>query len=388
MRVLIIKTSSMGDVIHTLPAVTELGNNINNLTIDWVVEEGFVDIPKYHKYVNKIIPVAIRRWRKNLFKLSTIAEIRKFLNNLRCERYDYIIDAQGLLKSAILAKLAYKTNSLNTSKDDQKLNNIAQLHGLDYDSARGKYISGFYDRRYSIDNNMHAIYRVKLLFARVFNYSCDFNNLDYGLDLSKLESDNQMMRHHQTNNSDGQMAANKPYLVFLHCTTWSSKKWPKVYWQELIKKAINNGYKVYLNSGNQQEYKETVELIESMPNNSNLLDKTNITAMPPQSIANLINVLANSQAIVAVDTGLGHLAAALDVPGVGLYGATNTDLTGFLSHKFVNFQSGYNCSPCLLKNCDKNIVGSNSDKIYPPCYEELSSVKVWESLKLMLDKRS
>ncbi len=118
MKILIVKTSSMGDVLHTLPAITDMQNAIPDLKVDWVVEENFTEIPAWHSAVNKVIPVAIRRWRKNLCQRQTWVEWQQFLKQLKSEQYDAVIDAQGLIKSAVLVtrqakgkKFGYDKNS-------------------------------------------------------------------------------------------------------------------------------------------------------------------------------------------------------------------------------------------------------------------------------------
>ena len=111
MRVLIIKTSSMGDVIHMLPALTDAGAAIPGIQFDWVVEEGFAQIPGWHPLVDRTIPIAFRRWRKKIFKYIKSGEITRFLKDLRKTKYDAVIDAQGLLKSAIVTKAARGTKN-------------------------------------------------------------------------------------------------------------------------------------------------------------------------------------------------------------------------------------------------------------------------------------
>lgn len=98
MRILMVKTSSMGDVIHTLPALTDAQQAIPGLCVDWVVEEGFAQIPSWHSAVDRVIPIAIRRWRKNLLSAQTRQEWRSFKQRLHQERYDAVIDAQDYLK--------------------------------------------------------------------------------------------------------------------------------------------------------------------------------------------------------------------------------------------------------------------------------------------------
>lgn len=357
MRILIIKTSSMGDVIHTLPAVTELAKHYPDAQIDWVVEESFQDIPKLHPAVHKVIPVSIRRWRKNLFNKKTKTEITEFINNLREYSHDYVVDAQGLLKSALIAVIA-------------KTQHKKALYGFDKDSSRGKYSSLLYNKSYHIDKNKHAIYRLKDLFAKIFNYKID-SKINYGLDINCLmNTRGTVIPAEEAGSSKSDLNNRNKYLVFFHCTTWNSKKWPAPYWRELIQLAFDNGYKVKLNSGNAKELEESKILAQGFNNNQ-------VEVLPILSIAELIDLISNSTAVVSVDTGLGHLAAALDKPGVGIYGATNPKLTAVLSDKFINLSSSYECSPCLQRECDKL---NNSKLGYPPCYKELSSNRIWDSI--------
>lgn len=154
MRVLIVKTSSMGDVLHTLPALTDAQQAIPDIQFDWVVEEGFAQIPSWHAAVNHVIPVAIRRWRKAWFSAPIKAERKAFRDAVQAERYDAIIDAQGLVKSAALVtRLAHGVK-----------------HGMDWQTAREPLASLFYNRRHHIARQQHAVERTRELFAKSLGY--------------------------------------------------------------------------------------------------------------------------------------------------------------------------------------------------------------------------
>ena len=143
MRVLIVKTSSMGDVLHTLPALTDAQQAIPGIKFDWVVEEGFAQIPSWHAAVERVIPVAIRRWRKAWFSAPIKAERKAFREALQAENYDAVIDAQGLVKSAALVtRLAHGVK-----------------HGLDWQTAREPLASLFYNRKHHIAKQQHAVER-------------------------------------------------------------------------------------------------------------------------------------------------------------------------------------------------------------------------------------
>ena len=154
MQVLIVKTSSMGDVLHTLPALTDALQAIPDIRFDWVVEEGFSQIPTWHPAVDRVIPVAIRRWRKNWFGNDTRQQRCDFKRTLQERRYDVVIDAQGLIKSAALITRIAKGNK----------------HGPDCKSAREPFASWFYNVRHEIDKQQHAVERTRELFAKSLGY--------------------------------------------------------------------------------------------------------------------------------------------------------------------------------------------------------------------------
>ncbi|MGE8496601.1 MAG: lipopolysaccharide heptosyltransferase I [Pseudomonas sp.] len=279
MRVLLIKTSSLGDVIHTLPALTDAAKAIPGIQFDWVVEEGFAEIPAWHPAVAQVIPVAIRRWRKHLWQTLKTGEWSRFKARLRETRYDLVIDAQGLLKSAWLTRYVK-----------------APVAGLDRDSAREPMASRFYDRRYVVSREQHAIERVRQLFAQALDYPVPTTIGDYGLNRAQLAA-----------------PAEQPYLVFLHGTTWPSKHWPEAYWRELAERMDALGWAVRLPWGNETERARAERIVAGLER---------AALLPKLNLAGVARVIAGATACVAVDTGLGHLAAALDVPSISLYGPT------------------------------------------------------------------
>ena len=165
MRVLIVKTSSMGDVLHTLPALTDAMRAIPGIRFDWVVEEGFAQIPSWHEAVDRVIPVAIRRWRKAWFSAPIKAERKAFRDAVQSVKYDAIIDAQGLVKSAALViRLAHGIK-----------------HGMDWQTAREPLASLFYNRRHHIAKQQHAVERTRELFAKSLGYAKPESQGDYAI---------------------------------------------------------------------------------------------------------------------------------------------------------------------------------------------------------------
>jgi len=326
-RVLLIKTSSLGDVVHTLPALTDAQRAIPGVQFDWVVEEGFAEIPAWHPAVAQVIPVAIRRWRKNLWQTLRSGEWRRFKARLRETRYDLVIDAQGLLKSAWLTRYVK-----------------APVAGLDRDSAREPLASRFYDRRYAVPRDQHALERVRQLFAQALGYELPQGIGDYGLDRAQLATPGE-----------------EPYLLFLHGTTWPSKHWPEAYWRELAERMSAFGWAIRLPWGNAEEKARAERIAEGIAGAS---------VLPRLNLGGVAKVVAGARACVAVDTGLGHLAAALDVPSISLYGPTLPGRVGAYGRSQVHL-------------CASGPDAGKGDRV-KPCFDDLLPERVASELKALL----
>jgi heptosyltransferase-1 len=345
-RVLIIKTSSLGDVIHTLPAVTDAAHAIPGIRFDWVVEEGFAEIPSWHPAVDQVIPVAIRRWRKNLWQTIKSGEWKAFKQRLRARKYDLVIDAQGLVKSAWLTRYVK-----------------APVAGLDRYSAREGWASRFYDRRLSVAVGQHAVERVRQLFALALAYDLPEGIGRYGLDLDRL-----------------QLPPAAPYVVFLHGTTWATKHWPEAYWRELAERLGRRNLQVRLPWGNPAEKARAERIAQGLKN---------CEVLPKLNLAGVARVLAAAKACVAVDTGLGHLAAALDVPTISLFGPTNPGLTGAYGRVQVHQASDFPCAPCLQKKCTykpsaEDLRRFDLKREWPLCFTRLNPEHVASRLSALL----
>ena len=327
MRVLLIKTSSLGDVVHTLPALTDAARAIPGIQFDWVVEEGFAEIPAWHPAVAQVIPVAIRRWRKHLWQTFKSGEWQRFKQRLGDTQYDLVIDAQGLLKSAWL------TRYVN-----------APVAGLDRDSAREPLASRFYDRAYAVPREQHALERTRQLFAHALGYTLPTGMGDYGLNRALLAD-----------------SAPPPYLVFLHGTTWASKHWPEACWRELAEQMSAQGWAVRLPWGNDSE-KARAERIAAGIEHAAVLPKLNL--------AGVAKVIAGASACVAVDTGLGHLAAALDVPSISLYGPTLPGRVGAYGRSQIHL-------------CATGPNAGLGDR-HKPCFNGLDAQRVASELQALL----
>lgn len=313
-KILIIKMSSMGDVIHTFPAVTDVLQAIPNLQIDWVVEEAFADLPPLHPGVHRVIPIALRRWRKNIFHRQTWREIRKFLKSLRRVHYDYIIDAQGLGKSGFITLLAK-----------------GKKHGLSWLSAREPWVSLCYNQRIRIEKDQHAIERGRLLFAQSLGYEKPRSDLDYGLVLADFCPLPSFLQN------------KSPYCLFFHATTWTTKQWPLSHWINLAQKMAEKGYYIVLPWGNDKEHKQAQQIATA---------HSNCFVLPPLRLSDLVPIIQHAAWVTSVDTGLAHLAAALNKDAMVLYGPTNPDKIGTMGKNQIHIMSPKSCSPkCSRNDC-------------------------------------
>lgn len=288
MHVLIVKTSSMGDVLHTLPALTDAMQAIPGIRFDWVVEENFAQIPSWHPAVDKVLPVAIRRWRKHWFGSQQREERVRFKRDLQSRQYDVVIDAQGLIKSAALVtRLARGVK-----------------HGQDSRSAREPFASWWYDQRHEIDKKQHAVERTRELFAKSLGYEKPQTQGDYAIAAHFLRDVPQDIA---------------PYLVFLHATTRDNKHWPESHWRELIGLLQPSGLRIKLPWGAEHEHQRAQRLAEGFDY---------VEVLPKLTLEAIARELAGAKAVVSVDTGLSHLTAALDRPNITLYGPTDPGLIG------------------------------------------------------------
>ena len=284
-KFLLVKTSSLGDVVHNLPVVSDIRNALGEVAIDWVVEKSFASIPAMHPGVRRVIDCELRVWRRSPFSASTRRAWHAFMSELRAERYDTIVDTQGLLKSALIARSAH-----------------GRRVGLDWHSSR-EPLWPFYDAVHRIPWSLHAVQRNRQLAALALGYQM-YGQSRYGI---------------TTDNASAPWLPNAPYAVFLHATSHPHKCWPERSWIELGKQLMPSRHAIVLPWGNASEQERAARLGGSL---------SAACVAPRLSVAALARVLAGARFVIGVDTGLTHLAAALGVPVIGIYGATDPRSTG------------------------------------------------------------
>lgn len=306
MRILLVKTSSLGDVVHNLPVASDLHRAFPEAQIDWCVEEGFAGIPRLHPAVRNVIPVALRRWRKALGRTSTWGEMAAFRRRLQQENYDAILDTQGLVKSALITRMARGVRS-----------------GYTAEVAREALAARFYDRHFLIPPNAHAVERNRWLAAAAFDYPVDLP-LDYGI---------------RAPAKSFPWLDETPYVVLLTATSRDDKLWDESRWIALAQEFRQQGLTPIFPAGNAIERQRAARLAEA----------TAAIAAPPLDLHELAALLGRARLVVGVDTGLVHLATALDTPTIALYIATEPALTGVHGPGFARNLGGVGQSPTVAQ---------------------------------------
>jgi heptosyltransferase I len=285
-RVLFVKLSSLGDVIHHLPAITDLRAYRPEIVIDWAVEEAYVPLVRLHPGVARTIPVALRHLRSNLLSPAAWGALTGVRRDLQANRYDWIVDTQGLLKSVAVARLAR-----------------GPLFGYDRRSIRERSAARFYDQVIAVPRNLHAVERNRRLVGAVFGYRPD-GPPEYGLRAPAIAP---------------AWAPRHGYVVALHATSRAGKRWPDGHWISLSSRLAREGLAIVFPGGSPAERAQAAHLAAA---------SQNAVAAPDMTLPEAAALLCQASAVVGVDTGLTHLAVALDTPTVGLYVATQPGLTG------------------------------------------------------------
>jgi lipopolysaccharide heptosyltransferase I len=331
----------MGDVVHTLPALSDAAHAIPSIRFDWAVDESFAQIPAWHRNVDTVFPIALRRWRGDLVSPTGRAEARAFLKIFRADKYDFIVDLQGEFKSAFVARLARGRRA-----------------GYDGASARewGAHLS--YGKKINVPKGAHSMRRMRRLLSQALSYSYDENLVDYGIERGRL--------------LPAPLQLKQPFAVFIHSTSWESKNWPEHYWRELAQIMSAAGFSIILPWGSEAERQRSLRIAG---------DDRNSIVLPQLSISEKASIIGSAAATVGLDTGLSHIAAALRVPSVTLYGATDPNLCGTIGVNQIQLASGFECVKCHETEC----TFANAT-FKPACFEEIRPEQVWNELQSLMAK--
>ena len=275
MRVLIVKTSSMGDVVHALPAATDMLRRFPGLELDWLIEAPFAAIPRLHPGVKRVFPMAWRKWRQRLFARATWDAIKSLRSELRARPYDLVIDMQGLVKSALWGRQA-----------------AGPLAGYDRVSAREPLAALFYARKATVSSDLHAIERCRYLAAKLLGYEPPTSPPEFGLQVPAPT-----------------WRPRGDYAVIIPNASRAEKLWPERHWAAVGKRLKSKGWLPVVLWGRDTEQTLAERIAASCEGD-----------VPPfLKVGDVASLLAGARHVVGLDTGFTHLAAALGRPTLGIY---------------------------------------------------------------------
>ena len=284
MKVLLVKLSSLGDVIQTIPVVQDVLRAWPQAQIDWVVEEAFAPLVERVEGVCKVLPIAQRRWRKTRWSRATRQERGAFFERLQLENYDAVIDFQGLIKSALVARRAHLTQA-----------------GFRATYANGSEACSYewpvrwmLDRSVAMPQRIHAVARYRKLAAGALGYRADGAPV-YQLRLQLEQAG----------------AAGERVVVFAHGTTRADNEWPQAAWLALGQRFIAQGYRVALPHSGALELAFADRLATAMG--------AGVEVWPAFTLAQVLDRLATASGVIGVDSGLSHMAVALNLPHVQIF---------------------------------------------------------------------
>jgi heptosyltransferase-1 len=302
LKILLVRVSSLGDVLHNLPMVADILRHHPGATIDWVVEEGYTSLVRLNPHVRTIIPWALRRWRKSLGKPETRAEIKAFFRTLREEEYDFVFDTQGLLKTGIIMGAA------RTVRGGRKVGLANGSEGSGYEGISRI----FHTHSIPLNPRTHAVARGRLVAAAALGYKVDVAP-DFGLPAPSAAARPSFLPP-------------EDYAVFFHGTARDAKKWSRENWTELGRALAP--MPVLLPWGSPGELQEAEALAAGLPN---------ARVLPKLSMMDAVALAQHARLAVGVDTGLTHIAAAFVRSTVEIYcDSPKWKTEGNWSDKIVN----------------------------------------------------
>lgn len=332
MNALLVKMSSLGDIVHTLPAVDDAARR--GVRFDWVVEENYEPLSALVAGVDTVLPVAFRRWRR--VPLAGTGEALAFVRRLRQRRYDLVLDAQGLLKSAVVGTVA---------RADERV-------GFDFASVRERGAALAYGRRVAVARTAHAIARSRELFAAAFGYRTPTTPPRFGLTGRPVHGS---------------------LVLLAHGTTWSTKTWPEPYWIDLARYVADAGLTPVV-PWVDGEKPRALKIARAVPE---------ARVCPPMGLAGVLDLVGTVRGVVGVDSGIAHLGAAFGRPTVMLFGPTDTHLTGCQGPYASNLSASLGCAPCQSRRCQYG--GSartwNGEPVEPACLASVRPVRAWSALR-------
>ncbi|OYT91290.1 MAG: lipopolysaccharide heptosyltransferase I [Burkholderiales bacterium PBB3] len=308
MRILVVKLSSLGDVVHAMPAVQDLRAAHPDARIDWVVESAFVSLVSRCEGVGRVIACDLRRWRKSPLSSSTRREWGVFKAALRQVRYDVVIDLQGLTKSALVAWLAH------TTQTGRRIAMANQTEGSGYE-APTRWVA---DKAIQLEPHVHAVQRSRLLCAAALGYAVQ-GPAEFGLRPAAGALSRAVALPVQPSLGSNPFVPRKPVVALVHGTSRADKQWPVSSWVALGQRLNHSGFTVALAHGSAAELATSQAIAAALDD---------AWVWPPMTLDALVDTMAACAGVVGVDSGLSHIAVALGLPHVQIYNFDTAWRTG------------------------------------------------------------
>ena len=304
MRLLIVKTSSMGDVVHALPTVSDIAQRFPQAELHWLVEPAFAALPALHPFVRKVLPLPWRKWRKSLGRRATWTAMAALRSDLRSAPYDLVLDLQGIVMKSVLWGAQAR----------------GPLAGYDRHSIREPLAALFYSRRSAVSRELHAVERCRRLAALLLGYAAPDDAPDFGI-----------------RPPPPSWPAPPRYAVLIPSASRDDKLWPEPHWIALGRKFTALGWTPVLLWGNPAERSRAQRIADACAG-----------VLPPfLPVHDMAAVLAGAQVVVGLDTGFSHLAAAFGVPTLGIYCDHEPGLAGIVGPGWVRSIGGTGQRPSL-----------------------------------------
>ncbi len=348
------KLSAFGDVVHALHAISYIKHTIPSLIIDWVVEFPFSSVLKLSPYINNVITVDTKQWRKRgIFHPNTLSEINKVLKLLRSANYDLVIDLQGNTKSGFFTLVTMSSRRVGFPR-----NRVRELTNILATNSRPTMSNKSTNIRYQL---------LELGFSAIYGSSWNSSIINDFNDFSRVNLKPSILEKQRKFFKACGILCDRP-LIGIHAgTTWQTKKWPKYFWLELSRRLVDKELgQVLFFWGNEEEKREVLDFLKVRP--------ANFFVWKGGSIEELAAAISMVNVFIAPDTGPLHLAAFIGVPTVSIYRATSAKRNGPPGDRHIHLQSPFECSPCLKKKCKRNT----------RCATSISIESVYEATKRLL----
>ncbi len=284
-KILIVRVSSLGDVVHNMPMVADILRHFPDAIIDWTVEEAYADLVRLNAGVRRVIPFALRRWRKSLRLAETRAQMRDFHKELRRETYDFVFDTQGLLKTGVVMGMA------RLAADGRRVGLANGTEGSGYEALSRI----FHSESVRVGARTHAVLRARMVAAAALGYTID-GPADFALQAPKMPRPPWLPA--------------EPYAVFFHATARAAKRWDEANWIAVARELDARGMPVLLPWGSEDEWRDAQRLATQM---------RSARVLPKLSMMEAVLLAQRAALAIGVDTGLTHIAAAFNRPTIELY---------------------------------------------------------------------